>query len=383
MTAGRAPVPFTPSSAAKGAAGRLLDAILTALRPWLVAPSQPLPAAPRVLVVRPDHLGDAVLATSVLTPLADALTPARLDVLCAPWSVDVFAQHRAVTQAIPVRLPWWLAARGASFGSRVAAWLGLPAVIAMVRRRRYDVVLELRGDLRQILCFGALSGAPERIGTDRTGGRALLTRCWPFDGSLHEVEKAMGIVATLGVRRAGRPTLTPPAATTPEVEAALALAAGNGRQWLVLAPWGSQPAKSCSEAQIAAIARHAAARGLGLALVGAAADRPRAAAICRHLGDAEAGVADLTGRTTVNDLTWVMARASAAICVDSGPAHVAAAVGTPVAVVFGPTDPGQFRPWGGEVTVLTTDPPGTPVETLEPDRLCRMIAEALGGALRD
>ncbi|MCU0623856.1 MAG: hypothetical protein MUF53_08325 [Gemmatimonadaceae bacterium] len=203
------PVPFVPRSRPKAAAGRWADAVLTWLAPWLVAPRRPLPRRPRVLVMRPDHLGDAVMATAALAPLAEALEPEALDVLCGPWAADVFARLPEVTRVLPVALPWWMAARGAPWLARVAAWGRLPGVVRRLRANRYDVVIDLRGDLRHLL-VAALTGASERVSTDRTGGVALCTRIWPFDQRPHEVEKTMSILATLGVRRIVRPKMVPP-----------------------------------------------------------------------------------------------------------------------------------------------------------------------------
>src|SRR5439155_1513756 len=99
---------------------------------------------------------------------------------------------------------------GAGGGSRLRALGRLPGVIRRLRAARYDVGIDLRGDLRQIFFFLALGGCLERVSTDRTGGRRLLTRVWPFDPSLHDVEKNAAIVAGGAplLNLAGRTTLT-------------------------------------------------------------------------------------------------------------------------------------------------------------------------------
>lgn len=368
---GRAPVPFVPRSARKAALGGLLDRLLTRLAPHLVAGPRPLPRHPKVLVVRLDHLGDAVLATSVLGPLTESLAPERLDVLCGPWAAEVFRANPHVHDVLTADMPWWLAVRGASRGARVLAWLGLPRIVSAIRRRRYDVVIELRGDLRQILLFGALSGAPERVGTDRTGGAALLTRVWPFDGSVHEVEKAVGIVATLGVRRAGRPQVHVPDA----IDASWRMHVPETA--VVVAPWGSHPDKSLDARAAASLIAALRAAAVPVVLVGGRGEQRHARDLHHKLPSMD-GITDLVGRTSVPELAWVLGRARAVVCVDSGPSHLAAAVGTPVVVLFGPTDPAQFRPWGANVTIVASEPPGAPASTIPDERVWRAVAETLG-----
>src|SRR5579872_3412107 len=99
----------------KRAAALVVDRALSILAP-LVAPrhATSLPTAPRVLLVRCDHIGDAIMATPVLEPLRAALAPSRLDVLAGPWATSLFEQHPAVDHVIPYATPWWLAAREAS-----------------------------------------------------------------------------------------------------------------------------------------------------------------------------------------------------------------------------------------------------------------------------
>lgn len=347
---GRTPVPFVPRQPAKALAGRLADALLTLLAPLLVR-NGPRPARPRVLVIRPDHLGDAVMATAVLGPLREALDPAALDVLCAPWTGDVFAGHPAVTSVLPMALPWWLTARRAPWVARAAAWLRLPALVRQVRRRRYDVVIDLRGDLRQILLFAALSGATMRVGTDRTGGRGLLTHCWPFDQSPHEVEKAGHIAALVGAGRLPRPVITPPNAPSAAVEGAWRLSEGRPR--VLLALRGTEPNRAWPAEHAAALCRTLLAVGADPVLVGTPIDAPYAHAV-RNAG---APFLDLVGRTGIADLAWVASRCAVAVCTDSGPMHIAAAVGTPVVALFGPGDPGQSGPWAPAVTVIARRSP--------------------------
>jgi ADP-heptose:LPS heptosyltransferase len=343
--------------------------------------------------MRPDHLGDAVMATAALAPLAEALEPEALDVLCGPWAADVFARLPEVTRVLPVALPWWMAARGAPWLARVAAWGRLPGVVRRLRANRYDVVIDLRGDLRHLL-VAALTGASERVSTDRTGGVALCTRIWPFDQRPHEVEKTMSILATLGVRRIVRPKMVPPSG----LPAALLDRLPPDVPLVVLALCGTEPNRTWPVEHAATLAAHIVGGGARAVLVGGPRDVTYARRVAATAATAAtaAPIVDLVGATSVEQLAAVMARAVVAVCVDSGPMHVAAAVGTPVIALFGAGDPQQSRPWASDVVVLGDEAPcgcvhpwcdrqpsrtagGTCLEAITPDTVARIVMARLGG----
>lgn len=309
-----------------------------------------IPERPQVLVIRCDHIGDAVMATPVLRPLRDALQPSTLDVLAGPWAAPIFENHPAVDHVLTVATPWWSVARGAPLRARAAAWRSLPSVIAEIRARRYDVGIDLRGDLRQIVCFLTLGGIAIRVSSDRTGGASLLTHVWTHDASLHEVEKNVAIAGLLGA--AGAPSL----AVCAGCEAST-LVPEDVRQtgYAVLALRGSVenrewPTEHAAEV-VDLLAREC---GLVSVCVGSAADAP---AVDRVAQCATAPVVNLAGRTTLPEAMSVLRGASVAIAVDSGPMHLAAAAGTPVVALFGPGDPRECGPWSTRAEVVALRAP--------------------------
>lgn len=86
-------------------------------------------------------------------------------------------------------------------------------------------------------------------------------------------------------------------------------------------------------------------------IAGAAGDKSIAQQIVKLLPDA----VDMTGKTTLTELAYLMARAAAVITNDSGPMHVAAAAGSRVFALFGPTSPGLTGPWGKEHRIITCE----------------------------
>jgi ADP-heptose:LPS heptosyltransferase len=346
----------------KRAAAIGVDVLLGLIAPIMVrgGGSSRLPSNPRVLLIRCDHLGDAAMATAVIGPIRRALGASRLDVLAAPWAAPLFQEHPSVDGVITVATPWWLAARGASLSVRFRAWRLLPLVIDEIRNGHYDIGIDLRGDLRQILLFLVLGRCAERVSSDRTGGSRLLTRMIRYDDTQHEVEKNVAVARLLGVH--GDVELESP--RLPELpriaEEALKSVAGR-RGYVTLSVRGTKRNRTWPARSAAVFAEGAAELGMGTVYVGGEEDRQVAEEIARA---SRVPIAVLAGRLSLLESLAVIAGARAAVAVDSGPMHLAALVGTPVVALFGPADPGKYRPWTTRSAIVSVR---APCECVDPD----------------
>jgi heptosyltransferase-2 len=135
---------------------------------------------------------------------------------------------------------------------------------------------------------------------------------------------------------------------------------GEAGSYLALAPGAIYgPAKRWSAERFAqAAAQLARAHGLGVVLVGGEGDRETCGEVSRRLAATPA--LDLSGRTSIAELAAVLAGAALVIANDSGPMHLAAAVGAPVVGVFGSTEPGWTAPLGGAVVTAAPRPECAP-----------------------
>ena len=286
------------------------------------------------------------MATSVLKPLRDALNPSTLDVLTGPWAAPIFEHHPAVDEVLTFATPWWSVVRGASFGERMRAWAELPRMIRSIKTRRYDVGIDLRGDLRQIVFFLRLGGMPIRVSSDRTGGRSLLTHGWTYDPKLHEVEKNAAIAGLLG---AVGPWKLDVAISKED----LASTAATG--FIAFALRGSEENREWPAAHAAAAADVLYREfRIPSVVVGTSADVPFADNI---VALATSPIANLAGRTSLMQTAALLRCATMVVAVDSGPMHLAAAVGAPVVALFGPGDARQCRPWSGRTEVVAVSAP--------------------------
>ncbi|HEY7411415.1 MAG TPA: lipopolysaccharide heptosyltransferase II [Vicinamibacteria bacterium] len=281
------------------------------------------PSPARLLVRAPNWLGDAVLSLAAVRDLRASFPAARLEVLARP---SVAALYGAVAEVDAVRT---------SAGARAdAAWA----------RGAFDAAVLLPNS------FGAAfaawrAGIPERWGYATDGRRPLLTRAVSVPRGVRgrsQVYYYRAMLAGLGL------TVTDPPRTAlacpPEWSGRGAALLDDG-DWIGVNPgaaFGS--AKRWLPERFAAAADQVARRaGARTVVLGARAERA--------LGDAVASAMrtearNLCGETDLSELAGVLARLRLLLTGDSGPMHVAAALGVPLVAVFGPTDWRETAPVG-------------------------------------
>lgn len=308
----------------------LADAASRLLRPWLPSPGPP--PVREVLVLRLDRIGDLVMSLPALARLRAALPDAHLALAAGRWSLDV-ARRAPVDEVLEWSAPW--AGRPHEGSTSVASLLGA----ALARRGRApDLAIDLQGDLRAVLLMAA-TGARRRVGYANTGAGRLLTDVVPLDETVSWVEQNERAVR-LALDAAGVPsdvTVPRPALVTARERATARARAGAGSGPLVgVHPSGGRLIKQWPvERWAEVVSRLQAAHGARVVVTGSSADRPLAAA----LGQRTAGpVVDLAGALDVGETLALLAELDLFLSSDTGPMHMAAAVGTPSVSVFGPSD---------------------------------------------
>jgi ADP-heptose:LPS heptosyltransferase len=127
----------------------------------------------------------------------------------------------------------------------------------------------------------------------------------------------------------------------------------GGEPYVVVHPGASVPARAWAPERHRELVAALAGAGRNIAVTGAPGERELTALVA---GAPRPEVRDLGGRTTLGDLAGVLAGAGAVVVGNTGPAHLAAAVGTPVVSLFAPTVPAaRWRPWGVHHEVLHVD----------------------------
>jgi heptosyltransferase-2 len=294
------------------------------MTPGVAEPASPLPRdVERLLVICPSWVGDTVMATPVLRAVRAHCPDARVVAAMRPGLDDVLRGVAWIDEPRPLRLKGPLGP--------------LPAGRAL-RRDRPDAVLLLPNSFRSAVA-ARLSGAPVRIGYDRDRRGRLLTHRLPVERSAAPTP-AVAYYARLGAFACGVDEIDPTvelAVTDDERAAATRLLDGVGERFLLLNPGANKPAKRWPAERFARAADELReTHGLDVVVSGGPGETDLTAAVARA---ARGPVTDLARRgVDLGALKAIIARAALVITNDTGPRHLAAALGTPVVSLFGPTD---------------------------------------------
>ena len=345
---------------------------LAVLRAFAALPLHPAPTgrkvggeAPRILLIRPDHIGDVLFATPALRVLRQACPDAHLVAMVGPWGKAVIEHNPYLDEIIVCEFPAFSRRTKASF---LAPYRLLQQWAGQLRSQRLDVAIVLRFDHWWGALLAYLSDIPQRLGYDIPECHPFLTEAVPYDSHCHEVEQNLTLIKA-AIRSMGRPSPQDPLSPDFAQEKTLDLAQQN-RMDLTITPQDRDY-----------VDRYLAERGVG------AEERP----IAIHPGagapvklwspESWAQVADtlatscpariiITGSREELDLAWSVSarmrsdaivaggdtslgqlaalfeRCRLVIGPDCGPLHLAVAVGTPTVHLYGPVDAAKFGPWG-------------------------------------
>ena len=268
-----------------------------------------------VLVMSFSHIGDAVLSTCVVEPLRELYAPSRITFLAGPTPAALLEDEPGIDEVI------------AHSRESQGGFLGRSGLVRELRRRRFDVVVDLKDAL-----YSRFIGA-SRIRLRERGRR-------------HAVDRYLGAIRAAGASvDHARPTLTPSAE---EAQAASEWLDGAGGPRVTMHLGGGWHYKLWPPERFATVAdRLATEHGAAVALLAGPDDGDRVAAFSEA-----AEMAHPVARMSLREMTAVIAACDLHIGNDTGPMHIADAVGTPVVALFEPTDDVRSGPYGDEHTVL-------------------------------
>lgn len=315
-----------------------------------LAPAADRLPAKRILVMRYRFIGDTILTVPFLRNLRRAYPEAVIDVLVGPESGSVLEGCPYVNELISFDTT-----RFHKYDRGKGRPRNFIAYAVDLRQRKYDLVLVLKRSWSSGL-LSWLSAARWRAGYDTEGRRFFLTHPVPWNKDKHEVESTLDVLRVVGI-----PVLDNyleawvSTAEMDQIDKMVPELTKEGKHVLIHAA-AAHPDKMYPLAHWAAVLRRLAEEfKLVPFFTGAASDRQLYDELETISG--VPGV-NLAGQLTLRQSLALYQRMQLAVCVDSGPAHMAAAVDTPTVALFGPTDFNRWRPWGAE-HVAIFDPSST------------------------
>lgn len=296
-----------------------------------------IPAAPRILVVELWQIGDVVLSTPFLAALRDCFPDSKITLLGKPHAERLLHASGLVDDVVVAELPWTRTAR--KYHPADYDWHGLAELLRQLRAQRFDVAFDARMDIRSNILV-SLAGAKRRFGFRYGGGAWLLTDAIPIDPPAnHKVGDWLSLAKAAGCKTPQRPRCLL-VTTESERTAARTMVAshfGHVRQPVALHPGGSHAGKRWPLGHFMTLARELIDAGYAvLALRGPDG-------YGEELDDV-AGVVSF--RPGLREMMAIIEQCATLVCNDSGPMHIAAALGVPTVAIFERGEPKWFGPVG-------------------------------------
>lgn len=310
----------------------------------------------RALVVKLGHIGDVLVTTPVFTALKQAYPGIITTAVVNEGTEAMLAGNPFVDRVLTLRRLHAGRLEAARFH------LGL---IGGLRAARFDLALELSGGDRGAF-LAWISGARLRVGfapkKPHLRARAFHLLADGRGTSNHVVETFLRQVRLLGIEPADtRLKLFPARQDDARADDLLAESGLPARGFALIHPTSRWMFKTWTPEGNARIVEHLRGRGLKVVLSAAPAERERSfVAKTMELLQSRDGVADFSGRLDLPLLAALLGRARVFFGVDSAPMHMAAALGVPVAALFGPSGERMWGPWQVENEVITMDEPCRP-----------------------
>jgi|SRR5690349_8120778 len=311
-------------------------------------PSLHLPAPPqRILLIKPSALGDVVHALPVLNLLKRRWPEAQVSWLIGSAFAGLLEGHPQLHEVIRFdrdrfASAWW----------NPAALIELARFGRDLRRRHFDLVIDLQGLLRSGFTTG-IARSPLRVGFANAREMAWLfyTHRVPVESSeLHALDRYLLVAEALGC---GREPIEFIFAVDDEDRAAAQRLTRDVDRYAVLIPGTNWATKRWPIEHFAALVAPLRDRfGLQAVVAGSRREADLASQI--------PGAINLAGQTNLRHLVALLERADLVIANDSGPMHIAAALGRPLVTMFGPTNPVRTGPWNRDDSVVRVAIPCSP-----------------------
>lgn len=312
--------------------------------------------ARNILVVRLDNLGDVLMTTPAIQAIKQTSPDARITLLSSRSGAAIARHVPALDNVIVYDAPW---VKGASHGN-----LSDRRMMSALGRENFDAAVIFTVCTQSALPAALLCrlvGIPLRLAYSRENPHDLLTDWVPDqevcnDGMRHEVVRQLDLVRSVGFHASSERLVFRYAASDVLSMRRKFVGAGGDlmRPYIVVHP-GATSASRRYPAERFGQAAERICRDTGCQAV-FSGGHDEQALVARASSQMHEPAISLAGQLTLGELAALIASAQVTVCNNSGPAHMAAALGTPVVVLYALTHP-QHTPWRAKARVLNNDVP--------------------------
>lgn len=291
----------------------------------------------RILVIRYRFIGDTILTVPFLRNLKQHYPEAKIDVLVGPQSGEVLKECPYINELIE-----YDTTRFHKYDQGKGKPKSFFHYVSLLRSKKYDAVFVLKRSVTAVL-LACLTGAKERIGYGGGFKNVFLTNSVKWNPNVHEVESTLDVL-----RAADIPIIDNKLeawTTRNEIAAAKSLLPEGEHKYVLIHAAAAHPDKMYPIASWGKVVNSLHVQGFTAVFSGAPEDKQLNDEIIQLSG--VDGI-NLAGQLSLRESMALYKLMQLTICVDSGPSHLSAAVGTPTLAIFGPTDPVRWRPFGSQ-----------------------------------
>ncbi len=313
----------------------------------------------KILLINLAFIGDVILSTPVARALRERYPAAQIDFMTIPLSADIARLNPYINNVIAYD-------KRGKHRQLGALW----QLIRYLRSQKYDLAISTNFAPRGAM-LAWVSGIPYRVGYRAQHGEWFLTHVASAERSAvkHEAENQLDVLKPLGISTKDA-SLVLRLDKTDEDQVAAKVKKTEGKPLVIICPYGSYWKKSWTTDGYIALVKEL-SQYADCCLIGGPGEREQLENINEQTGN-KAQV--FGGTLTLGQLSALISIAALLITVDTGPLHIAQAVGTPVLALFGPTDPKGWGPRGGDCAVIYHPSPCSPCWGKGdcPDHICMM-----------
>jgi lipopolysaccharide heptosyltransferase I len=311
-------------------------------------------ALKNILIIKPSSLGDIVMALPALSALRKSFPEAKISWFIRPEFAPLLKNHPHLTETILFDRKFL----GQAWFNPLAM-ASLLSLIWRLRRSKFDAVIDLQG-LFRTASLSWLSGCKKRFGMADAGefGHIFYTHKVAQDRDcIHLVDYYLKIIQTAGASKIDVQFLMPTDPAAVDAVKRLLIAQGiKPNNYAVLVPTSAHKDKCWPVERFAALADKISSQfHLSIIATGAASEN---SAVERLRNLANVPIANFAGATSISELVALLKAARLVVSNDTGPGHIAAALGVSVVLIFGRSNPARVAPYGRPNCVAAVEPDG-------------------------
>jgi len=337
--------------------GFILWTIFHVFITWKMWRKKRIPEKPKkILLIRVDYIGDVLLTTHTLPAIREQFPEANITFLTSLKSREILEENPHIDTILTYDPPWFFKKGFAR------AFREYFKIVALIRKERFDVAADFRGDARNILLLMVFAKIPYRVSFAASGGRYLLTSIADYKESLHEAEYHTVIAKTLGAKVDNN--ALPEIFITDRDRIFInnlfdKYGIKKDDMLVVIHPGARQTVRQWPESRYAEVGRYLIEEyGAKIILTGSREELSLILRVKKSMNDE--AIIGATEIHSFKQLTALFERCRLYIGVSSGPSHMAGTAHLPSVLIFGPESVSQWYPLGNKYYIVRKDFPCCP-----------------------